>query len=108
MSWGLNEGRGSGAVHIFIPGTERSTVALEKYAWDSGSEAAKTAWRLTSRALCMHTVSQQAMLLQRALRFHFLSSSIDTSHKCLYIRCCEEYNENSGRMGTEFVFYVIL
>jgi hypothetical protein len=86
MSWGLNDGRGSVAVLILIPGTEWSAVALEeKYAWDSGSEAAKTPWRLTSKAPCMHTVSQKALLLQRALRFLFYPApSIHLTNVCIF------------------------
>jgi hypothetical protein len=76
MSRGLNEGRGSGAPRILNLGTELSTrgeTSQRKTAWDSGFEAAKTPWRLTSRAVCMHTVSRQAFLLQRGLRFVFFT-----------------------------------
>jgi hypothetical protein len=96
-------------------GTERSTVAREEK--HPIGKLPRTMVSKPRRPLgilplelcvCTQFRSKPSSCNELLVSSFFLSCASDTSFKCLYIRCYEEYTENSGRLVTKFVFYVIM
>jgi len=113
MSRGLNEGYGSGAPRILNLGTERSPVACEeKHPKDKlpGTVVSKPRRPLgvLPQGLCVCTqFCNKPFSCNEFFVSSFLPCASNMSFRCSYIRCCEESTENSGRLVTKFIFYVM-